>query len=295
MTVKMLPNIVRTPRTAERPFFSTARETAQDSTLTFEARGVLWYLLSKPDDWKVQWADIAKQGGFGRDKAKSILTDLRAAGYIVTEMKHGEHGKFDGKIDRVFETSQKAIEHRSTELPSSGLAGKRRNRRIHITEDTQTTEKDAVASAPVDTSRGKPGSYAALHPEIPMEELDKQSAELMKEGVKPSPLSKRALTEAIVKVREYDPERLTGLLKGRIGKAVKDLHSIKFSADDIPALHQYILKKDFPSFTEATYAAYATEFLAQRTTAAAQTNTSDFGAANWKPDFWDTFDGKVGA
>jgi hypothetical protein len=146
MTAKEL-TIIRTPKNEHRPFFSTARETAQDSALTFEARGVLWYLLSKPDDWKVQWQDIANQGGFGRDKAKSIMAELRAAGYVVTEMKHGEHGKFAGKVDRIYETSQRKTDSRNTELPSTGLASKRRNRRIHITEDIQNTETNAAIAA----------------------------------------------------------------------------------------------------------------------------------------------------
>jgi hypothetical protein len=151
MTAKEL-TIIRTPKNEHRPFFSTARETAQDSALTFEARGVLWYLLSKPDDWKVQWQDIANQGGFGRDKAKSIMAELRAAGYVVTEMKHGEHGKFAGKVDRIYETSQRKTDSRNTELPSTGLASKRRNRRIHITEDIQNTETNAAIAAQADSA-----------------------------------------------------------------------------------------------------------------------------------------------
>jgi hypothetical protein len=150
MTAKILPNIIRTPRTSERPFFSSARDTAQDNRISFEARGVLWYLLSKPDDWKVQWKDIAIQGKFGRDKAKAALKELRDAGYIETEMIHDKRGKFGGKTDRVYETPRhnNPIEaHRGTEKPSHGQSVQRKTRHIHITEDIQNTETNAAIAA----------------------------------------------------------------------------------------------------------------------------------------------------
>ena len=40
---------------------------AEDKRLSFEARGVLCYLLAKPNNWQVQISDIKKQGNFGRD------------------------------------------------------------------------------------------------------------------------------------------------------------------------------------------------------------------------------------
>jgi len=55
---------------------------AEDSRLTFEARGVLCYLLAKPNDWKVNIVDLQRAGGIGRDKVYRILNELLAAGYI---------------------------------------------------------------------------------------------------------------------------------------------------------------------------------------------------------------------
>lgn len=84
------PNIIRTPHNSERPYFSMARSSAQDRRLSWEARGVLAYLLSKPDDWKVMIVDL--QQGCGRDKAKAIIAELLAFGYITIA-----NAKPDGK------------------------------------------------------------------------------------------------------------------------------------------------------------------------------------------------------
>lgn len=55
--------------------------TAQDARLSFRARGVLTYLLSKPPGWKVDAARIAKDGAEGRDAVEKALRELRQAGY----------------------------------------------------------------------------------------------------------------------------------------------------------------------------------------------------------------------
>lgn len=163
--------IIRTPK--ERNYFSVARATAQDSTLSFEARGVLLYLLSKPDDWIVQPADLMREGGIGRDKAKSLLKELREAGYIQTEMLHDELGQFSGKVDRIYEVRQG---DRDTEKPSDGESSERQNRSLHNTESLESTENDSaddpaapsaapVASKPVAGSAKASESKSADRPQ----------------------------------------------------------------------------------------------------------------------------------
>lgn len=49
--------------------------------MTWEARGMLAYLLSKPDDWRVQISDLRQN--CGRDKVYSILAELRGFRYVL--------------------------------------------------------------------------------------------------------------------------------------------------------------------------------------------------------------------
>ena len=79
--------IIRADHNASERWFITLREAAQDTRLSFDTRGVLWYLLSKPDDWQVRQADIQREGNFGRERARRILDELIDAGYLARPQK----------------------------------------------------------------------------------------------------------------------------------------------------------------------------------------------------------------
>lgn len=93
--------IRRAKHSAENPYFLLLRALAQDRTISFEARGVMAYILSKPDDWKVQPTDLEQQ--CGRQKVYSILKELKDAGYIVQEQRQGKNGRFQPGDYIVFE------------------------------------------------------------------------------------------------------------------------------------------------------------------------------------------------
>jgi hypothetical protein len=93
---------IRAPHTKQRPYFSMNRNSAQDDRLSWEARGVLAYLLSKPDDWQVQIKDL--QQHCGRDKVRSILNELQEFNYLEVEQVHDKLGKFARNQFRIHET-----------------------------------------------------------------------------------------------------------------------------------------------------------------------------------------------
>lgn len=86
--------IRRAPHDKENPYFQMRRDTAQDRKISWEARGVLCYLLSQSDDWIVQVKDL-QQSKCGRDKVYRILDELKTAGYLERERKQVEKGHFE--------------------------------------------------------------------------------------------------------------------------------------------------------------------------------------------------------
>lgn len=86
--------IRRAPHDSENPYKVVRRATFEDSSLSFEARGVMAYLLMKPDDWEININDLQREGGIGRDKTYKILTELIAARYLerVDERDKGQFG-----------------------------------------------------------------------------------------------------------------------------------------------------------------------------------------------------------
>jgi len=59
--------------------------------LSWAARGLLGYLLSRPDDWKVLVNDLRKRGDLGRDGIYRLLRELRSAGYMRFARKRDRH------------------------------------------------------------------------------------------------------------------------------------------------------------------------------------------------------------
>lgn len=53
-----------------------------DPNLTWKAKGILSYLLGKPQGWKVQVNDLAKRSAGGEKAVHSAIRELRALGYV---------------------------------------------------------------------------------------------------------------------------------------------------------------------------------------------------------------------
>lgn len=81
-------------RNRSKNFAIIPNQIANDSRLSFEARGLLCYLLAKPGDWQVHVNGIRAAGRIGRDKTYRILQELAEAGYLERIPKRGAHGRF---------------------------------------------------------------------------------------------------------------------------------------------------------------------------------------------------------
>ena len=85
--------ILRVPK--REKYFKVANSVFSDSRLSWEARGVMGYLLSKPDDWQVRLHDLIRQGPAGEHKMRRILRQLEAARYLHRERFRRADGTFD--------------------------------------------------------------------------------------------------------------------------------------------------------------------------------------------------------
>jgi hypothetical protein len=71
-----------------------SRALFEDERISLEAKGMMGYILVKPDDWTVQPTDLQRRGGIGRDKTYRILNELIEAGYIERREERSEDGTF---------------------------------------------------------------------------------------------------------------------------------------------------------------------------------------------------------
>lgn len=143
-------SIIRVERDEDNPYFMMVRSSAQDSRLSFAARGVLAYLLSKPNNWKLQPANIQTEGDIGREACTTLLKELEDNGYIWVErrMKRAD-GKFFPNSYTVFE---KPYTGQPYTVEPLRVNRERSTSTIHNTEG-QSKDKTSTRSARKDLLR----------------------------------------------------------------------------------------------------------------------------------------------
>ena len=106
----------------------------QDESLSWKAKGILSYLLSKPDDWQVYTAQLKKASKDGKDATSSGLRELIDAGYVTRDIIRDKAGRITGRDYVVHEcpkvaerSSNKGVEpeteNPSLDNPALGIPG----------------------------------------------------------------------------------------------------------------------------------------------------------------------------
>ena len=104
MSANKRVTIIRAPKGVDNPYFQMLRTTAQNKSLSFEARGVLAYLLSKADNWELQPKDLMNEGHCGRDRINRIIKELKDHNYLKAEQTQDDDGKFERNVYTLYET-----------------------------------------------------------------------------------------------------------------------------------------------------------------------------------------------
>lgn len=105
----------------DNPFVQIDKRPLEESRLSWRAKGILAYLLSKPDGWEVRSEDVLNHGTEGRDAVRAAFQELKAFGYaeLVTHSDE-KSGKMTGKSWVIRESPSDALISRPPEKPSVG-------------------------------------------------------------------------------------------------------------------------------------------------------------------------------
>ena len=148
--------IVREPHAGNYTCIDNA--TLQDRDLSWEARGILAYILSKPDGWKVQIKDLEQ--GCKKGRVYRILDELKAAGYLEDRTKfRDDKGRWQytpyvlhERPITGAETADKSLsetpypEKPDTDEPDTDEPDTE-NADVLVSKDRESKEKDSVATA----------------------------------------------------------------------------------------------------------------------------------------------------
>jgi len=87
----------------EEKFVILDKQFIDNPGLSLQAKAVLTYLLSKPDDWRVYENDIVHHCTNGKRAVRTAIKQLISLGYMIRTQARTEDGKFQGYDYNVYE------------------------------------------------------------------------------------------------------------------------------------------------------------------------------------------------
>lgn len=115
---------------------------ANDDRLGADALGLLVYLLTKPNDWKVRVNELRKRFDMGKDKTYRILGNLEQLGYVIRESVRSD-GQF--AETRYIVRDLPCPDKPDTDKPDTENKDIYKEKIKQRTDKTKSTNKKAVA------------------------------------------------------------------------------------------------------------------------------------------------------
>ena len=222
----------------KRAFTQVDNEIVNNSALSFQAKGMLLYLLSKPDGWKFYEDDLVKRSSNGKTSVRSTIKELLEVGYLIRgERFRDEKGHlkgysyivepyllddYDGKSYITFSKVGKSkVGNSNLGNPYVGKSQRSNTKGLSNTKSLSNTEKDNKTKEQSDSSLSSQvfkfyeSEYGSLTPYI-AEEIEYMikdlNEELVLEAMKASVLAnKRTIKYTAAIVRNWKAENIKTL------------------------------------------------------------------------------------
>lgn len=126
--------IVRVVKDKENPYVVLNKTCIEDANLTWQAKGLHTYLISKPDNWQVYISDLKNRSKNGRDATANIIRELIEAGYIKRIHRRDENtnkmlGGYDYEVYEIPLEEPQKLKPRKTDSPKTEVSENRTSRK----------------------------------------------------------------------------------------------------------------------------------------------------------------------
>ncbi len=141
-------SIIRTSHNKENPYVMLNKSPLEDDNLSWAAKGLWSYLMSRPDNWNVSVSHLstiyAKKGG-GERAIYSLLNELIEVGYCTRDQPSSDKGQFQKVTYDILEFKTK-VPHRSQAdaLEPHALESPPNNKVVLISKENQQQQPAAV-------------------------------------------------------------------------------------------------------------------------------------------------------
>lgn len=144
----MADTIIRVKKDGDYAVISN--EPLNDDRLSWEAKGVLAYLLTKPNNWEVRNHDLEKKGRIGGYKLSRILAELKQTGYLTRCRKKRADGTFAWETIVYEKSTIPRLPIDGSPIDGSPIDGKPRhiiNTELKNTESLNTNKHSGATAA----------------------------------------------------------------------------------------------------------------------------------------------------
>ena len=229
----------------EREYVCISNQLAQDSRTSLELKGLLLYVLSKPDNWKIRIDDIRKQHNLGRDKVYKLINEAITHGYIRREILRSPDGRVLATNYYIYEkplpTNQEPVAP-DTVTPDTDI------QEVVKTPKRRNTKRSAPLPDRPDTENQDNYKVQSL------QSTDKESTD----SVTPSADTPLGITSKTKKTEAKQPtphqELMTAYQNllgypipngGKEGAAAKKLLAAGYTVSDIRRCYEYLKRQPF--------------------------------------------------
>ncbi|UED72100.1 hypothetical protein [Brevibacillus sp. HD3.3A] len=113
----------------ENPFVQLDRYFIEnDDNLKWASKGLLSYLLSRPDDWQINKADLLNRASDGKEALENSILDLMLHGYLYYFPERKEDGTIERWVYLVFERPEFNPHLQEAQEKAMDLINKKKNR-----------------------------------------------------------------------------------------------------------------------------------------------------------------------
>ena len=142
--------IIKTKYKTHDPFVRLAKTIVEDSNLSWKAKGILAYCMSKPENWTIRIKEMQRHSTDGTDSLRSGIKELIEAGYCESIQLCDGSGKFIGYQYTFADTPYFAVSGKTAYGKS--VHGKSDPNKI---EDNKNISKDIIEDAD-NSLKGRP-------------------------------------------------------------------------------------------------------------------------------------------
>ncbi len=114
-------SIIRVKKDRNNPYLIMNKTGLNDKRLSLKAKGLLCYLLSKPDNWYVNTNEIVSNSTNGRESVWSTMKELIKFGYMYRHKFRNSNGSFYNYNYLVFESPKSLKSILTTTQPDSAF------------------------------------------------------------------------------------------------------------------------------------------------------------------------------